>query len=203
MATKTKKKATAPTCEVRCPDCHPGETPCTKHCYLCNHPLFTQIGCMTHARGGKSYNPSRPLGNDWYVDYERGLERDRQNYARLRQVFAAKQAATEGEAGGRSEASSAASVARTSPVASHESGRTTTAKKPGVIARIVTLLRDASPTKPITKEQILADLVETFPDRKRDAMKSTIGSQIPCGLKTEKNLDVQSDDDGGYWLETV
>jgi hypothetical protein len=83
----------------------------------------------------------------------------------------------------------------------HETGRRLTKKKPGVITRIVELLRAATKKKPITKEEILADLVKQFPDRVPQAMKSTISSQVPSCLKTEKGLIVKTNGKGGYWLD--
>lgn len=72
-------------------------------------------------------------------------------------------------------------------------------KGPGVIQTIIACLRKASEKKPTTKDAILAVLVETFPEREEKAMKSTISSQIPSGLKVEKGLIVQSNDKG-VWL---
>lgn len=70
----------------------------------------------------------------------------------------------------------------------------------GVIATIIEELRKASAKKPTTKEKILAVLVKKFPDRDPKAMKSTVSSQIPSGLRTEKGLVVQSNDKG-IWLD--
>jgi len=73
-------------------------------------------------------------------------------------------------------------------------------KGPGVIQTIIKCLREASKKKPISKDKILAKLVKAFPDREEKAMKSTISSQIPSGLKTEKGLEVKTDGEGGFWL---
>lgn len=70
----------------------------------------------------------------------------------------------------------------------------------GVIATIIAELRKANAKKPTTKEKILAVLVKKFPDRDPKAMKSTISSQVPSGLRTEKGLVVQSNDKG-VWLD--
>lgn len=82
----------------------------------------------------------------------------------------------------------------------HATGRRLTVKKPGVITRIIELLRGASKKKPITKDAILEDLVKTFPDRESKAMRNTISSQIPSCLKTEKDLTCKTDGKGGWWL---
>lgn len=73
-------------------------------------------------------------------------------------------------------------------------------KKPGVIATMIECLRAANSKKPTTKDAILKILVKKFPDREERAMKSTLNSQIPSGLKAEKNLIVKSNDKG-YWLD--
>jgi hypothetical protein len=52
-------------------------------------------------------------------------------------------------------------------------------KGPGVIAVIVSLLRDDF----ISKEDILAKLCKEFPDREESAMKQTVNTQIPSRLK--------------------
>jgi hypothetical protein len=62
--------------------------------------------------------------------------------------------------------------------------------KPGVIQTILECLRAASKTKPVTKDEIHKRLVKSFPDRKPDALKSTLSSQVPSGLRTEKNIEV-------------
>lgn len=81
-------------------------------------------------------------------------------------------------------------------------GRSETPRKskPGVITRIIEVLRAASKKSPVTREEILKDLVRSFPDREERAMRSTVGSQVPSALKTEKGLIVQTDGNGGYWL---
>lgn len=73
-------------------------------------------------------------------------------------------------------------------------------KKPGVVAEIVNILKRASKKKPITKAQILDQLVKKFPDRAPHAMKNTISSQVPSALWTEKKLKVATNDKGGFWL---
>lgn len=74
-------------------------------------------------------------------------------------------------------------------------------KKPGVITAIIRCLREANEKSPTTKDAILKELVELFPDRAPAAMKSTISSQVPSGLKTEKNLRCQTNGNGGWWLD--
>lgn len=71
--------------------------------------------------------------------------------------------------------------------------------KPGVIAAMIRILKSATEVMPVTKEEVLKQLVELFPERDRKAMASTISSQIPSGLKKEKNIDVQRNTEG-YWI---
>jgi hypothetical protein len=71
--------------------------------------------------------------------------------------------------------------------------------KVGVIQTIIDCLKKASSKNPVTKEDILEVLKEKFPDRVESAMKSTVSSQIPSGLRAEKGFEVQKNDKG-YWL---
>lgn len=90
------------------------------------------------------------------------------------------------------------------PKAAKEKPASNAAKKPrgvGVIATILECLRTASKKKPVSKEEILKRLIEAFPDRQPQAMKSTISSQIPSGLKVEKGIIVQGSNEKGWWVE--
>ena len=69
--------------------------------------------------------------------------------------------------------------------------------KPGVIATIISLLQKG----PITKADILAELVKTFPDREEKAMKSTINIQVPGRLIKDKSLDVVEVKDKGWKIK--
>ena len=71
--------------------------------------------------------------------------------------------------------------------------------KVGVIQTIIDSLKSASSKKPVSKEDIVKILVDKFPDREERAMKSTVSSQIPSGLRTEKGFEVEKNDKG-YWL---
>jgi hypothetical protein len=57
--------------------------------------------------------------------------------------------------------------------------------KPGIIATIVTLI-EKSGKKGITKEAILEELKEAFPDRDEKSMKNTINVQVPARINKEK-----------------
>ncbi len=79
-------------------------------------------------------------------------------------------------------------------------GRQKGDKKVGIIQYIVQLLVTAGTKKqPIAKAKIHEALCRKFPERPADGMKNTVNMQVPTGLKTEKNVDVQSNDKG-YWL---
>lgn len=73
-------------------------------------------------------------------------------------------------------------------------------KKVGVISTILECLAKAGKDKPVTKDEIVKVLVKKFPEREEKAMRSTVNSQVPSGLKTEKNLELQKNGEGGFWL---
>lgn len=81
----------------------------------------------------------------------------------------------------------------------HANGAAFTDKRPGVIATIIELLKNATSKKPVTKDAMLKTLTKRFPDRGEDKMKATLSMQVPAGLRTEKGLEV-SKNENGYWL---
>ncbi|QEG39389.1 hypothetical protein [Roseimaritima ulvae] len=115
-----------------------------------------------------------------------------------------------------------ATTARTSKAAAPKATKSTRAKKtvskpaastskakakdkpkaPGVIASIIEVLTKATKTKPVTKEQLLAQLVKRFPERTPEAMTRTINCQVPSRLLSDKGIKVQSTDKApkGYWI---
>jgi hypothetical protein len=66
-------------------------------------------------------------------------------------------------------------------------------KGPGVIKTIVAAIKENGP---ITKEGILAILVEKFPDRDAEAMKKTINVQVPNRISKEHDLVIEKTDKG-------
>jgi hypothetical protein len=74
-------------------------------------------------------------------------------------------------------------------------------KKDGVIGTIINTLLGASKKKPVTKDQVVKILVKKFAKdgRTEAALRSTVNSQIPSGLRVEKNVEVQKNENG-YWL---
>lgn len=67
-------------------------------------------------------------------------------------------------------------------------------KKVGVIASIADIL--IATTKPLTKDEILNQLMERFPDRDSQGMETTVSVQVPVRMSREKNLDIVKVDCG-------
>ena len=63
----------------------------------------------------------------------------------------------------------------------------TKAKKPGVIATIVSTIQDHGP---VTKEKILQVLTKKFPEREPESMAKTINAQVPNRINKEKGLNI-------------
>lgn len=74
-------------------------------------------------------------------------------------------------------------------------------KGKGVIATIIEVLESATKKKPATYAFIRDRLAKEFPDRPPAGMKSTVASQVPNGLWSEKKIKVQTDGRGGFWIE--
>lgn len=70
--------------------------------------------------------------------------------------------------------------------------------KPGIIATIVSLIENSG-KKGITKEEILAELKEQFPDRNEQSMKNTINVQVPARIQKEKFALKKLE--GGRWTK--
>lgn len=84
-------------------------------------------------------------------------------------------------------------------ISAHANGAAFNDKRPGVLAKLVELLVNASEASPITKVGILDALCVAFPERDRIKMKATLDMQLPSGLRYEKGF-VVSKNDKGYWL---
>lgn len=82
-------------------------------------------------------------------------------------------------------------------------------KRPGVLAKMIEVLSNASGNDPVTKDDVLEVLVEAFPDRDPAKMKATLAMQMPSGLRVEKKIilgvkDVRQADNSfkkGYWID--
>lgn len=68
--------------------------------------------------------------------------------------------------------------------------------KPGVIASILAMLKSG----PHSKDEILDKLKVQFPDRNEKSMKSTINVQIPSRMAKEKNVTINKNDSGQYFI---
>lgn len=70
-------------------------------------------------------------------------------------------------------------------------------KGPGVISTIFTLVSDSGKSG-ISKPEILAKLVEMFPDRAEDGMEKTINVQLPSRMSKERGVVIKKLEDGNF-----
>ena len=70
---------------------------------------------------------------------------------------------------------------------------------PGVIATILTLVRDSGKSG-ITKDQMLDKLVEMFPDRAKEGMSKTINVQLPGRMNKEKGVNIKKTEKGAFYI---
>ena len=83
------------------------------------------------------------------------------------------------------------------PTEKSASNKPKVTKGPGVISTIVECISSAG-KKGVDKADILDILVETFPERKADAMKKTINVQVPNRISKER-FEVSTTKDGKYF----
>lgn len=76
-------------------------------------------------------------------------------------------------------------------------GKKTEKKGPGVISTIFTLVSDSGKTG-ISKADILAKLVEMFPDRAEDGMEKTINVQLPSRMSKERGVTIKKLETGNF-----
>jgi outer membrane biosynthesis protein TonB len=89
------------------------------------------------------------------------------------------------------------------PKKKEKASPTNTAGKKGVgiLKGIIALLKQAGEKgKPITREKITEKLAAKYPERDPKGLRVTVFSQVPLRLIKVKNLDVQNDGEGGYWI---
>lgn len=91
-------------------------------------------------------------------------------------------------------------------IETHANGVKFSNKRPGVIACIVEMLRNANAETPISKLDILTELVRRFPERGQDKLQATLTMQVPSGLLIEKKIKVQTVIDQSskvrrYWID--
>jgi hypothetical protein len=72
-------------------------------------------------------------------------------------------------------------------------------KKPGVIATIFAIVQKATASKPMSREDVFAALVDAFPERDADALKSTVQTQLPSRISKERNVQIEKNEKG-YWI---
>lgn len=76
-------------------------------------------------------------------------------------------------------------------------GKKSAPKGPGVISTIFTLVSDSGKTG-ISKAEILAKLVEMFPDRAADGMEKTINVQLPSRMSKERGITITKLESGNF-----
>lgn len=76
-------------------------------------------------------------------------------------------------------------------------GKKSEAKGPGVIATIFTLVTN-SPKTGISKADILAKLVELFPDRSAESMQRTVNVQLPSRMSKERGVKIEKLETGNF-----
>ena len=72
-------------------------------------------------------------------------------------------------------------------------------KVPGVIESIF-LAIEKSGEKGISKAQILAHLVQKFPDREKEGMEKTINVQLPKRMSKEREVKIEKTEKGNFIL---
>lgn len=82
----------------------------------------------------------------------------------------------------------------------HANGAALSNMRPGVLAHIERMLREATAQAPVDKKTILASLVVAFPDREESKMKTTVAMQVPSGFKIEKGYIIGTVA-GGYYFD--
>jgi len=70
-------------------------------------------------------------------------------------------------------------------------------RSPGIGATIIETLKKGH----YTKKEVHMVLVQKFPDRSARAMKNTVDSQVPTGIRKEKNIEVLKDYENKYYIE--
>ena len=74
----------------------------------------------------------------------------------------------------------------------HANGMILTLARPGVLSTMKSMLFNASVDSPVSKSQILAELVKCFPERDAGKMKSTTMMQVPSGMRVEARIVLRS-----------
>ena len=85
--------------------------------------------------------------------------------------------------------------------ASPPSNDKTTSKRRGRQVGIGATIIEALKKNHYTKKEIHTILVLKFPERSARAMKNTVDSQVPTGIRKEKGLQVLKDNENKYYIE--
>lgn len=72
-------------------------------------------------------------------------------------------------------------------------------KRPGIIATIDAIIEKATQEEPVTKKDIIRELVKQFPDRDPTGMSSTVNTQVPSAVR-KRGLNVHQTQDGEFYI---
>lgn len=72
-------------------------------------------------------------------------------------------------------------------------------KRPGIIATIDVIIEKATQEEPVTKKDIIRELVKQFPDRDPTGMSSTVNTQVPSAVR-KRGLNVHQTQDGEFYI---
>jgi hypothetical protein len=72
--------------------------------------------------------------------------------------------------------------------------------KPGIIESILEFVKAGTKEKGVKKDAIHDKLVKRFKDRNSESMWTTVNLQVPNKLRTDKGVNIQKADNGGYYI---
>lgn len=99
------------------------------------------------------------------------------------------------ETKGKGKSKGAAAPKKTTP--KPKKAKDPTGKRPGVISEIISILTTANSKRCVTIDDIVGKLMEKFPDRAEDGMRSTVKTQVKYRLPKTHDLHEK---DGKYWI---
>ena len=102
-----------------------------------------------------------------------------------------------------SKSSKSKKVVKTSTITTHRNGQAFTEKRPGVCAIILECLYNASEERPVTKAEIVEEILHRLPERDRKRTTNLVGS-APTWLRIYNGLHVSSrriERHKGFWLD--
>ncbi len=110
-------------------------------------------------------------------------------------------AATNGESNRHTPAAAKPAKRVKGKASAAKKGASNFGKGEGICAAVVDLLTKATAKKPITKQTIVAKMVERFPDRDPVALQRTVYGQVNYNLP-KKGVEVKGEHKTGYWVES-